>query len=1391
MTTPDGAIAAAADNAGMVEVETAVELFERRCRAGQSTVVVFYRGERSFFCKQWLRRWLAIPAIERRLELAGVAVLFVSSQSQGKAYSVAAQIAAHRPALDPRVFFFGDPEHLLVSHLGETGFAQPVVTNPDTHRAHGWVFDYGMVQPAVLAIAADGSVLYQWVSKPSILNVAGKLDRPDPFEVWDTIERRLDRIRISKARAARARAAAAVSQSVTTDHSEGPVSDDLAIVKAQPSLHSLGDVQPAPAPKQDAREEKSDSELTTNMSRKTSDRSIIRTKDRQPSASRSTEVRAGAPKVDQEFLFAPGESTPSLRRNPESDGNLAPLSTNIETFTNYAFSSQKALSKEEPDVSDGDIASIPVTVLSSNINALASEVLAENTMSLELPNAEPAGGSPGIAKRGQVERIISGPLTEDFVDEFEDIGDTKVVTDDEEDTDEELAPRAVRAGVVDAEMSLSSSSSETNEEQEDDDEDMIIEERVVKAEEAKQDGTEEDEDESKDETFSADEFNMESAENEFVGSTKSTHESRIEIVVEPPTQRHTSELFEQQKSPAEDSEVHEMRNSPVLDSFAEPLEAKVPSVGSDHIDTSLLTSRFDSVRTEDSTQANALNYGAARLSPDRRIVEEADDKKTGISDFLRELKDPEKRHYRVRGSGLKQISASKAMASGSSATGVSEQLMEAAALDGTSGASAVAATAAPLDAPFRGEDEGDTESFRSMEQNIGTKAIDNAGNSVKAKPQVAEVMRTEDNIVNGGRTETRAMPETETRAMPETDSPHPELHAGQRSTIDVSPFADADHNINTPGDQLTKPVAASLQDEYEAYDEYIVCEFEVEEYVEEYDSDTTSRSRVFVTAVVDEESHATSLAGEARTVTETDLPTIDGTRRVQTACANAKDIVDSEERAHVRIAETAAATIPSDPAAAPGPLAEKDVAATGGAMGSVRSVLRRFTIPIFSVARFSGSRQHAEAGKENVGTENDTTATRSAGADAGTGNAERDVAKLSRKDTIKAVLRKKPTGTFYSSVSSSRNGTAVVNAGLTERGETGCADSDEHTAKLGRKETLKSVLRKIPVPKTRKRQHTAEGMAGEAGRQIRGVTDGGEGGRPGQWKGGLQAVLQRLPSLSASGSRTRPAVVVHSTEMEVSSKREVKEYVEADNARQGETGKRDEVKVGVGEDVGRTGVTWGSTVVKEVKEKGGAGEEEDFVTADGTEGEEGREAVGEAGSKASETPMEIRAEMAGADVTEQNQRQSNDEEGVEDEVWGGSGRAKESSVAGMTSTPRAREGDYEAGKSGGRFSRTLSRLRGSGVTEEDAAGSGAPATSTGTGRAEEEGEDARKIRWKKTKTEEEEAAETGTTTMTTTTAAGGTEAGGDAQGQGQGEKVGAKKSFALVGGRILSRFRMS
>lgn len=181
----------------------ALDAFRAARDAGRPVIVVWYRGEWSHFCKRWLKRWFSVRALAKRLAVADAALLFVSAQSQGKA-EVCAETAAPPAGLPPHVAFFGDDGHELASELSATipDFAVHI-TVPSRPTALPWRYEHGMAEPAVLALAADGTVAYAWALVPTLRNAHGRIERPDPHGVWDYVERRLDRVRAAAERAGR------------------------------------------------------------------------------------------------------------------------------------------------------------------------------------------------------------------------------------------------------------------------------------------------------------------------------------------------------------------------------------------------------------------------------------------------------------------------------------------------------------------------------------------------------------------------------------------------------------------------------------------------------------------------------------------------------------------------------------------------------------------------------------------------------------------------------------------------------------------------------------------------------------------------------------------------------------------------------------------------------------------------------------------------------------------------------------------------------------------------------------------------------------------------------------------------------------------------------------
>jgi len=49
-----------------------------------------------------------------------------------------------------------------------------------------------MAQPGVVAVNSDHTPLFNWAINPSLMNLGGAKDRPDPKDVWEHIKAKLD-----------------------------------------------------------------------------------------------------------------------------------------------------------------------------------------------------------------------------------------------------------------------------------------------------------------------------------------------------------------------------------------------------------------------------------------------------------------------------------------------------------------------------------------------------------------------------------------------------------------------------------------------------------------------------------------------------------------------------------------------------------------------------------------------------------------------------------------------------------------------------------------------------------------------------------------------------------------------------------------------------------------------------------------------------------------------------------------------------------------------------------------------------------------------------------------------------------------------------------------------
>lgn len=121
----------------------------------------------------------------------------------GEIYAISSepQALADRAAADWQLDFqtVGDPHHEITGACRERGWVDLFVNerleflqaNPPSA---GWVPSHpkGYLQPGVLALGADGRVLYRWRSVPSRRNVGGAAERPTATHVWDRVARALE-----------------------------------------------------------------------------------------------------------------------------------------------------------------------------------------------------------------------------------------------------------------------------------------------------------------------------------------------------------------------------------------------------------------------------------------------------------------------------------------------------------------------------------------------------------------------------------------------------------------------------------------------------------------------------------------------------------------------------------------------------------------------------------------------------------------------------------------------------------------------------------------------------------------------------------------------------------------------------------------------------------------------------------------------------------------------------------------------------------------------------------------------------------------------------------------------------------------------------------------------
>lgn len=131
--------------------------------------------------------------VTEEVRAAGGEIFAVSSEPQA---------LAGRAATEWRLDFesIGDPHHEISGACRERGWIDLFVNErleflqQSAKDAVGWAPTHpkGYFQPGVLALTADGRVLYRWRGVPTHQNMGGATERPTAEHVWSSIARALE-----------------------------------------------------------------------------------------------------------------------------------------------------------------------------------------------------------------------------------------------------------------------------------------------------------------------------------------------------------------------------------------------------------------------------------------------------------------------------------------------------------------------------------------------------------------------------------------------------------------------------------------------------------------------------------------------------------------------------------------------------------------------------------------------------------------------------------------------------------------------------------------------------------------------------------------------------------------------------------------------------------------------------------------------------------------------------------------------------------------------------------------------------------------------------------------------------------------------------------------------
>lgn len=87
----------------------------------------------------------------------------------------------------------GDPHHEILGTCRERGWLDLFVNKEsELLKSRSWTaHPKGYFQPGVLALTAEGRVLYRWRCRPTRKNIGGSIQRPTPEHAWAQVQLRL------------------------------------------------------------------------------------------------------------------------------------------------------------------------------------------------------------------------------------------------------------------------------------------------------------------------------------------------------------------------------------------------------------------------------------------------------------------------------------------------------------------------------------------------------------------------------------------------------------------------------------------------------------------------------------------------------------------------------------------------------------------------------------------------------------------------------------------------------------------------------------------------------------------------------------------------------------------------------------------------------------------------------------------------------------------------------------------------------------------------------------------------------------------------------------------------------------------------------------------------